>query len=140
MTSPQVVYNPFTNNLDLTDIGTVSGNPYPGGVKNWIDAMISQTMTANNGYVADSSSLVILTLPTTAAFGDYFRIVGNGSGGWKIAQNAGQRINLGGISSTVGVTGFISSTNQFDCVDILCVSTNSEFTVISGPQGNLNVN
>ena len=49
----------------------------------------------NTGYLADSSSLVTLTLPATPALGDITRVTGVGNGGWTIAQNAGQAIHLG---------------------------------------------
>lgn len=52
----------------------------------------AQQMEVNHGYIANGSSLVTLTLPSTAPAGSQLRIVGKGSGKWKIAQNAGEVI------------------------------------------------
>ncbi len=46
----------------------------------------------NHGYVANFAAPVTITLPTTINVGDTVRVSGAGTGGWKIAQNAGQRI------------------------------------------------
>lgn len=99
----------------------------------------SQAMTAENGYVANNSSLVTLTLPSTAAFGTNLNIVGLGAGGWTIAQNAGQNINLGSLSTTAGTGGSLSSTNQFDAIELVCTVANTTWNVTNGPQGNITV-
>jgi hypothetical protein len=92
----------------------------------------SQTMVANNGYVADNAGLCTMTLPATAAFGTVIYVVGNGAGGWKIAQNAGQNIRLGSAgSTTVGVGGSLASTNQYDSIQLLCVVANTTWNAIS---------
>jgi hypothetical protein len=54
--------------------------------------------TANRGYVANSATTVTITLPTSAtlAVGDIIAVSGAGTGGWKIAQNAGQKIHIRG--------------------------------------------
>src|SRR5215472_12534918 len=49
----------------------------------------SQSMSIDTIYMADNAGLVTLTLPATAAQGSIIRIVGNGAGGWTVAQNAG---------------------------------------------------
>jgi hypothetical protein len=99
----------------------------------------TQTMVADNGYVADRSSLVTLTLPTTSAFGMVLYIQGFGSGGWTIAQNSGQQIFIGSTSSTSGAGGSVSSSNQYDSVTLLCVTANTNWTSLGGPQGNLTI-
>lgn len=55
----------------------------------------SQTLARNTGYVADSASgPAVLTLPDSTSLtpGDVLRIVGTGTGGWTLAQSAGQSI------------------------------------------------
>lgn len=106
----------------------------------WTDVTgTSQAMTADNGYTANNAGLVTLTLPATAAYGTGLAVVGKGAGGWTIAQNAGQNIQIGSSSSTVGVGGSVSSTNRFDVVNFVCTTANTTWTVISGPQGNLTI-
>jgi hypothetical protein len=99
----------------------------------------TQAMSQDQGYVSNNAGQVTLTLPTVAAFGTVINIVGKGAGGWKVAQNAGQNIQLGSTSSTVGAAGYIESTNQFDSIELLCTTANTTWTVIGGPQGNITV-
>lgn len=49
----------------------------------------------NTSYLADSASLVTVTLPANPAVGDVVIVSGVGTGGWTIAQNGGQRIYAG---------------------------------------------
>ena len=110
-----------------------------GGGLTWTDVTgTSQAMAVNNGYTANNSSLVTLTLPATAVYGSILRVCGKGTGGWTIAQNAGQSINFGSAATTVGAGGSLSSTNTFDVVEILCTVANTTFTVLNSV-GNLTV-
>lgn len=94
----------------------------------------SATMIADAGYVSNNSGLVTLTLPTVAAFGTIIYVQGYGGGGWKVAQNAGQQIFVGNASSTIGATGYIASTNQYDSITLLCVNANNAWTALGAPQ------
>jgi hypothetical protein len=106
----------------------------------WTDVTgASQAMTADNGYTANRSSLVTFTLPVTAAYGTGLAVIGKGSGGWVIGQNAGQNIQIGSSSTTVGGLGSVASTNQFDAINMVCTTANTTWTVMSGPQGNLSI-
>ena len=91
----------------------------------------SQAMAVNNGYILNNSGLVTATLPATAAVGQIVAVVGKGAGGWRIAQNAGDQIRLGSSASTIGVTGHIDSTNQWDCIELICTIANDEWTARS---------
>jgi len=99
----------------------------------------SVNMIADAGYVANNAGLVTLTLPATAAFGTIVYIQGFGGGGWKVAQNAGQHIQVGTSASTVGAAGFIASTNQYDSIALVCVVANTVWTSLAGIQGNITV-
>lgn len=99
----------------------------------------SVTMTSNHLYVTDNgASLVTYTLPTSSAIGDIVEIIGKSSGGWKIAQAAGQQINIGNSASTLGATGFVSSTLASDCIKLVCITANTIWTNAS-VQGNVTV-
>lgn len=99
----------------------------------------SATLAANSRYITnDGASLVTYTLPTTATIGDTYIIVGGSSGGWKIAQNASQTINLGSSTTTSGVGGSLASSNAHDCVTLTCNTTNNGFTAYA-VQGNITV-
>lgn len=95
---------------------------------------VSQQGAADNGYVTNNAGLVTITLPTTAAFGTAFIIIGKGAGGWLIDQKSGQNVQVGSISSTVGVGGSVASTNRFDSIYLLCTTANNTWTVQGGPQ------
>lgn len=100
----------------------------------------SVTMAVNTQYITDNgASLVTYTLPTTCALGSVFYIVGKSSGGWKVAQNSGQQINLGSSPTTLGATGFIASTNQYDGLEIVCITADTTFAC-RGVQGAITVN
>jgi hypothetical protein len=124
-----ITVTPSSNTITISSSG--------GGGLTWNNTTSStQAMAANNGYIAnDSSSLVTFTLPVTAAQGTSMWIAGNSADGWTIVENSGQSINFGSSSTTV-TTGSLSSTNQYDAVQLLCVVANTTFNVLSA-QGNL---
>ena len=99
---------------------------------------ITQAMLVDNGYVANNVALVTLTLPVIAGFGDQIRVAGKGAGLWRIAQNAGQTIHFGASNTTPGAGGSLTAINRYDCVELLCTTANTDWTVLS-VQGNLTV-
>lgn len=117
--------------------GSITVNATGGGVT-WTDVTgTSQTMSVNNGYVADNAGLVTLTMPSSAAIGDTVIIVGKGAGGWKIVYTTSQQINVGSSPSTV-TTGNIASTNLWDSVTLTCVTATNIWTA-RAVQGNITV-
>ncbi len=77
-------------------------NGAPGPDLNWIDVTTTWVQAVSNtGYMADSTSQVMITLPLSPKIGDIVRVSGIESGGWKIAQNAEQTIMTGDIE-TIG--------------------------------------
>jgi hypothetical protein len=100
----------------------------------------SVTMAVNNGYVTDNgASLVTYTLPATATIGQIVAVVGKSSGGWKIAQAAGQTIHFGNVNTTTGAAGFLSSNQQYNCIELICTTANTDFVVRSSI-GNITFN
>lgn len=95
----------------------------------------SSAITVNNGYITNNAALVTLTLPTVAAVGTVFSVLGQGAGGWQIAQNIGQNIRVGSVSSTSGVSGYIASTNFSNGIHLVCISANTTWANAYGPQG-----
>lgn len=98
-----------------------------------------QAMTANNGYMANDASQVVFTLPLSFAFSTFIYVQGFGAGGWQIAQNAGQKIIIGSNSTTLGVTGYIQSTNQYDSILLFAAATSTTLVALGAPQGNITV-
>lgn len=116
---------------------TVTFNAKGGGY-GWIDQTSSIVMANNIAYVADSSSLVTLTLPTTVPFGTTFKITGKGTGGWQMAQQSGQTTHFLSATTTTGTGGSLASTGQYDTIEILCITANTTFSVIQS-NGNITV-
>lgn len=107
---------------------TVSSTPY----LTWNEETgTSATMAVNNAYIANNAAKVTLTLPSTASVGDTIRVVGKGAGGWRIAQNAGETIYYGIQSTTSGTGGYLEYNHRRDSVELVCVTTNSDWQVIS---------
>jgi hypothetical protein len=95
-------------------------------------------MASSNGYYTQNASLTTLTLPVIAPASTMMQIAGVGAGGWLLAQNAGQSINLGNQVTTVGTGGSIASTNRYDGIQILCVVANTQWIGLTAA-GNLTI-
>jgi hypothetical protein len=98
----------------------------------------TQALAVNNGYILNNASQVVATLPSTAAVGTMIEISGKGAGGWKVAQNASQLIRFGSSVTTTGTGGYLSSTNAYDCIRLLCIIANTTWIVLSSV-GNITV-
>ncbi len=99
---------------------------------NWVNVTTSAvSLVPNTNYIVNNgASLVTFTLPTTAVFASEIQIAGVSTGGWTIAQNAGQSINFGNLATTAGASGSLSSTNQNDYVELVCTTANTTWNVI----------
>ncbi len=95
------------NFVDLTTNQTVAGNKtfsgaligngsgltnVPGTFRWQIVSGNAQQAEPNNGYLTDNFEPVTITLPGAPNVGDTIRVTGLGAGGWRIAQNKGQKI------------------------------------------------
>ena len=96
----------------------------------------SQAAVGNNGYIISNAAQTTVTIPATIAEGQVIGIAGKGAGGWILQANTGQTIHYG--SSATSSAGSLTSTNQWDSVQIVCVTANTTFSVIAS-QGNLTV-
>lgn len=99
----------------------------------------SASMAANQGFITNNAGLVTLSLPVTASVGTTLAVVGQGAGGWSIAQGGGQSIIVGSNTTTVGVGGSLSSTNAHDSINFICTVASTTWTAWGGPQGILTV-
>jgi len=100
----------------------------------------SANLAAESGYIADSAGLTTFTLPTNNKIGDTIIIVGKGTGGWEVVYGAGQYI-IFGIGSSTPTTGNIASSNDTDCVTMVCTTASATapiFTVINNV-GNISI-
>lgn len=134
-----MIFNTTTTQFNLFENGLWVPLVTAGGLP-WTKVLIDTPLASNNGYIPAAVGLVSFALPGGFAVGDEIRIAGSGTGGgWTITQSPGQYIQFGNISSTLGSSGSISSTNSGDCVELVCITPNTAFAVISSI-GNITVN
>ena len=100
--------------LDTTEVTATAYlcHGAPGASLGWVGvAGAAVQAQANTGYVLGNAAQVTLTLPPSASLrpGDVVRVSGNGAGGWRIAQNAGQSIVTRGLPPRTS-SGFVSWT------------------------------
>lgn len=99
----------------------------------------AQAAAVNNGYIANNVGQVVVTLPGVSAVGDIVSVTGiNNATGWKIAQNAGNQIFFGTSTTTSGTGGSLTSTATRDAVQLICITTNGNWQVLSSI-GNITV-
>jgi len=97
----------------------------------------SQAMLSNNGYITNNVAQVVCTLPDTAALGSIVRVTGKGAGGWRISQNAGETITWDeSLSTTTGTGGYLASTDDFDSVELICLTADTLWGILSS-KGNI---
>lgn len=87
----------------------------------------TQAAAVNTGYIVDDNSLTTITLPATAAFGSVVSVRGLGTAGWRLQANTGQTIKYVGATTSSG--GSLSSAEQYDTVDVTCISANLIWSV-----------
>jgi len=137
---------PSANNINVLGTGsattTASGSTITisssGGGLSWNElTVVGPTAgVVDMGYVMNSASVVQLDLPLTSTFGSIIEVVGKGSGGWQINQNAGQSIVEVASSTTVGVTGTLTSSESGSSVRMVCITADTTWKIIAST-GNL---
>lgn len=139
-TTPDHVSKPLILSISATEayVFNFRGKliPHPGF--GWANAPVNAPILAGQGYIPTGAGVIVLTLPVNAPAGSNFRIAGFGPGGWSVAQNVGQIIHFGNLSTTPGAGGSLSSTNRGDSLEAICVVTDSEWVIVSSI-GNITV-
>ena len=117
--------------VDENGVISVTGGSGGGGIT-WTEVTgTTQAASADNGYITNNESLVTVTLPSTCAVGKIISIAGKGAGLWKIAQNANQIIYFGDQNTTTGTSGYLAAQNRRDCIELICITADTEFQVRS---------
>lgn len=130
-TGGSVAFTTGANTLNLEANGSVM----------WTAMSTSGALAVNTArFNTLAGTLLTATLPATAVVGSVIYLQGTeaGSGGWKIAQNASQNVQLCSTSTTVGTAGYVASTSNSDGIQLLCVVANTTFQVI-GAVGNITI-
>jgi hypothetical protein len=99
---------------------------------NWITIVAGQTLVPNQGLYVNAPGPINLALPTNAVEGDTYKIWDIGGNGFTITQAAGQSIEVGINTSTVGVAGNIVSTRKGNLITIVCLAGPNAFIADPG--------
>lgn len=102
----------------------IVGNP-------WVNVTTTPyTLLPNVSYTADSTSQVVFN-PPAPVYGQVYRVVGNGSGGWLIQLPAGVTAHLGSLATSAGGTLFNTNT-PYVAVDLVCTVTGTTLVAFGG--------
>jgi hypothetical protein len=115
-------------------INTVFNAPTLQGVS-WNTIIAAQSLVPQNGYFIVNIVPTVYTLPAVIPFGSIIQIANRGTSTFTIAQNAGQQIQFGDLTTTIGVGGSIASNDTGDSLTLVCNVANTTFELLGGPQG-----
>jgi len=110
--------------------GSITVNATGGGLT-WQTIGASGALSVNNGYICNAGAALSFSLPATSVVGDEIAITLDGSTSWTITQGAGQSIQFGSSTTTVGAGGSLASTLDGDTITIVCSVANLKWNVIS---------
>lgn len=102
-----------------------------------VNQLANNTLTTNSKNIVNGGGVLSLLLPTASIVGDVIKIVGN-LNGWIVTQRAGQTVHFLAANTTTGVGGSLASTLSRNCVELTCVTANTDF-VVSNHEGTLTV-
>jgi len=101
----------------------------------WNVTSTNGDMTTGNGYmITNTTTRVVLGLPSSPSIGNVVKVYARYAAGWKINAYTGHYIRFGNQVSTSG--GYIQSTDVGDCVELLYY--NNYWHVVSGV-GNITI-
>ena len=108
---------------------TISATGTGGGLAWNSVSGTTQAAAVNNGYVIANASQTTVTLPATAALGSVVAVAGLGAGGFVLAANTGQTIKM--AASTTSSGGSLTSAEQYDAIQVVCVTANTTWVAQS---------
>lgn len=111
--------------------GSLTISTISGGFPWTVVTDATQALAVNNAYIGNRGTTITYTIPTTAAIGSVIKITNIGAGLPVIAQNAGESINIVGSTTTVGVGGSLTATEQFDSIELVCIVADTTWNVLS---------
>lgn len=127
--------------LDVSNLG-IDANNNITGAKNaivWNEVTgTTQAASVANAYITNNTSRVNVTLPATVSVGDIVRLAGKGSGGWQLTANTGQTIQVGAVATTTA--GNVQSADRYDTIEVICITANTTWLVLSGVTAGYTIN
>lgn len=88
----------------------------------------TQDALTGSTYIIGNVGITTITLPATANPGDIIGITGNGAGGWILATNGAQTINVAASSASTSV----GSAERYDSITVQCVVADTTWVAIAG--------
>ena len=104
-----------------------------GGLMPWNDVSDDTNMVSNNGYIIRGNRG--MSLPPVSVVGDILRLVGQDNV-FTLKQGADQTVSFNTDVTTQGVTGTLTPVAIGETLEIVCVTANLDWRVISSV-GNL---
>lgn len=104
-----------------------------GGMSTVVATSATQAIAVNTRYIANRGGGVAFSLPATSAVGDIFTIIGK-LGTWSITQGAGQQVNVGPASNTLGAAGTVTAAAATDSIRLACITANTIWQVEGAPE------
>ena len=101
----------------------------------WVTISVSQTLPPDMGYFIASVVPTNYALPTTISVGQIIEIVNISPSTFTLTQSAGQYIEIGSQTSTVGVAGSATSNLKGDSITLVCSVANVGFIALNGVGG-----
>lgn len=97
----------------------------------WSEEAAGLTMVADHGYMYTGGGASNFALPATAAQFTVIRLLLKTAGIATITQAAGQQIQIGNSSTTLGAGGSLASTSSGDALYLLCTTADTSWTALS---------
>jgi hypothetical protein len=106
----------------------------------WFVVDVNTETICNAGYALHNElNEIEMLLPTNCKVGDKIKIMGYGTGGFKVTQRADQQVHFGTRSTSVGTAGYLQSVQAKSAISLICVKQDKEFMVESSV-GNFKLN
>lgn len=94
---------------------------------------VSKSLDGDSAYIVTSTLVVDLTLPLNVISGSTIKIVSGEGAKWKINQLESQKIIFGDQWTSLGVDGYIESTESGNSLELVFVSNGA--WIVTGSQG-----
>jgi hypothetical protein len=100
--------------------------------KKWIECDTNMSLSANRGYICNSSEVLELSLPTIATLGATIEVVAGATANWRINQTMpNQQIFSADTNTTLGTSGNLLASSSYASVKLLCISKTGKWVIIS---------
>lgn len=109
---------------------SLEGGAGSGDGLTWSTLTTNATLAADHGYYINSAGLLTVTLPATMAQDQRIKLIDINTGGFVLAQQAGQSIVFEAVTTTVGVGGSLASTTTGQVLEIQCKVADTGFQVL----------